>query len=80
MLCSDIRSRALLPDMIKFSYIPKHELHINGDHHSSSREASTLSMGSPSLPRLNTAGGDDEHVLVLDLAGNSRSKKQQSDG
>jgi len=80
MLCSDIQPRALLPDMIKFSYIPKNELYV--DSRSSFREASadfTLSSGSSNLPSLNTAGEDEEHVLVLDFADNSRGKKQQSD-
>lgn len=82
MLGSDIQSRALLPDMIKFSYIPKNELYIHGNSRSSFREASAdfaLSSGSSNLPRISATGGDDEHVLVLDFADNSRGRKQQSD-
>jgi DEAD/DEAH box helicase domain-containing protein len=82
MLVSDIRSRALLPDMIKFSYIPKTELCIHGDPHAGFREAPvdfSVSSGSSTVPRLNPTGEDDEHVLVLDFADNSRGKKQQSD-
>jgi DEAD/DEAH box helicase domain-containing protein len=69
--------------MIKFSYIPKNELCIHGDSHSNFGKASvdfTVSSGSSTLPPLNSTGGDDEHVLVLEFADKSRGKKQQSDG
>jgi DEAD/DEAH box helicase domain-containing protein len=70
-----------MPDMIKFSYIPKNELYIHGDSHPGQASVDfAVSRDSLTLPHSSRPGGDDEHVLVLDFADNSRGKKQQSDG
>ena len=77
------RCRALLPDMVKFSYIPKNELRIHGDSSTSIPEMSqnTSAYASPSVSSWTPLIGEDhEHVLVLEFAGPSRGKKKQSSG
>jgi DEAD/DEAH box helicase domain-containing protein len=69
-----LRIRALLPDLIKFAYIPRHELYVNGDAPRGSREKS------PDFSAIGPAGSFDdheEHVLVLEFVENSKGKRSK---
>ncbi|KAL4065341.1 P-loop containing nucleoside triphosphate hydrolase protein [Scleroderma citrinum] len=75
--------KALLPDLIKFAYIPHNELRIHAETSSqaqkngrNSPDFSLRSQGpsSSQLPGIE----EDEHVLVLEFAENSRGKKQRA--
>lgn len=70
-------ARALLPDTVKFAYIPKTELRI----HAESQERRDRS---PDYAQYSSQAGptadDDDHVLVLDLQENSRGKKNANTG
>ncbi|EMD38568.1 hypothetical protein CERSUDRAFT_82843 [Gelatoporia subvermispora B] len=75
--------KALLPDTVKFAYIPREELRIHGD----SQETSSRRERSPDFAAFATSGAsssklDDqaEHVLVLDFMENSRGKKSTNQG
>lgn len=79
--------RALLPELIKFSYIPQNELRIhsepqapraNGSRREPSPDFSVFSAASSS--KLNTSVDAGEHVLVLEFADNSRGTKSQQAG
>ncbi|KAI0736617.1 P-loop containing nucleoside triphosphate hydrolase protein [Fomitopsis betulina] len=69
--------KALLPDTVKFAYIPKTELRI----HAESQERRDRS---PDYAQYSSQAGptadDDDHVLVLDLQENSRGKKNANTG
>ncbi|KZS99153.1 P-loop containing nucleoside triphosphate hydrolase protein [Sistotremastrum niveocremeum HHB9708] len=57
--------KALLPDVIKFAYIPQNELRV---HESSQKRSKSPDYGSALTPRRELQGFDDnEHVLVLDF-------------
>ena len=66
--CDVFDGRALLPDLIKFAYIPKNEHFINESASSSKSvgEQDQLTRDNATSPRgyLN----DEEHVLVLDFS------------
>ncbi|KAF4604071.1 hypothetical protein EYR38_004493 [Pleurotus pulmonarius] len=63
--------KALLPDVIKFAYIPKAEHNIHGE-----------SRPDPFEPSSSTTRIEDDtgHVLILDFAENSKGKKNQNPG
>ncbi|RDB21503.1 ATP-dependent helicase hrq1 [Hypsizygus marmoreus] len=74
--------KALLPEVIKFSYIPQNELRIHGESLLSkgrrelSPDFSAFSVASSSQRK--SVDVDDEEVLVLEFFDNSRGKKSQS--
>ncbi|KAF7440973.1 hypothetical protein PC9H_001322 [Pleurotus ostreatus] len=63
--------KALLPDVIKFAYIPKVEHNIHGE-----------SRPDPFTPSSSTGHIEDDtdHVLILDFAENSKGRKSQNPG
>lgn len=74
------RSRALLPEVVKFAYTPRIELRI----HSDQRRGSVRREPSPDFSAFQTASAstsrvndidEDEHVLVLDFIDNAHGKK-----
>ena len=71
-----ISVRALLPDLIKFAYIPKNELLVTDGVNQRSK--------SPDFGKyLGTSSGGgavDEHVLILEFADNSKGKKSAAQG
>ncbi|OCH95579.1 P-loop containing nucleoside triphosphate hydrolase protein [Obba rivulosa] len=75
--------KALLPDTVKFGYIPREELRIHGD----SQDTSGRRKRSPDFEAFAGAGSsssivkdEDEHVLVLDFMENSRGKLSTNPG
>ncbi|KAL5490199.1 HRQ1 [Sanghuangporus weigelae] len=78
--------KALLPDLIRFAYIPRDQLMINADaQESSSRgkkdrerspDFSAFTIGSSSAGFSHSTPHEDEHVLVLDFAGAKGSAKK----
>lgn len=66
--------RALLPDLVKFAYTPAQELQIH-------EETSSGRKKSPDFSAFQNSGSssrkmdDDEHVLLLEFAENSKGKK-----
>ncbi|KAL0947334.1 hypothetical protein HGRIS_013453 [Hohenbuehelia grisea] len=64
--------KAILPEVIKFGYIPQDELRIHGESMDSKRrESPDFSMPSSSSMTLES----QEHVLILEFADNSKGKK-----
>ncbi|KAF4578591.1 hypothetical protein EYR36_000398 [Pleurotus pulmonarius] len=63
--------KALLPDVIKFAYIPKTEHNIHGESRPDPFEPSSST---------NRIEDDTDHVLILDFAENSKGKKSQNPG
>jgi DEAD/DEAH box helicase domain-containing protein len=75
--------RALLPDLIKFAYIPHNEFRINADPQGQSSSPPLKRSGSPDFSAFATSRSileEDEHVLILEFAENSRGKKSQHPG
>jgi len=78
------RDRALLPDLIKFSYIPQSEHRIHADaqlHKGKERFGSppyTVATRSSTSVQVASTLEEDEHVLVLEFAelGKPRSRKE----
>ncbi|GLB35145.1 putative DNA replication factor CDT1 like [Lyophyllum shimeji] len=75
--------KALLPDLIKFSYIPRNDIRINEESISASKglrerspDNSTSCAASTSRIRLEN---EEEHVLVLEFIDNTRGKKTRND-
>ncbi len=71
--------RALLPDLVKFSYIPKNDLKVNENDISSGKRRDkspdfTIPSSSGSL------ASEDEHILVLDLSDNLKGKRSRNAG
>ncbi|KAI5835646.1 P-loop containing nucleoside triphosphate hydrolase protein [Schizophyllum commune Tattone D] len=68
--------KALLPDLIKFAYIPKNELLVTDGVNQRSK--------SPDFGKylVTSSGGGavDEHVLILEFADNSKGKKSAAQG
>lgn len=73
---------ALLPDMIKFAYIPHTDLRINGDLSSSVQEKPSppFSITPTSSNAIISNTHEDEHVLILELVDNSKVKRSSSSG
>lgn len=77
--------RALLPDLIKFAYIPQSEHRIHADsrpHKGKERAPSPDYSGYMSATSSGNVGGaleDDEHVLVLDFAEMNKSRGPKQD-
>ncbi|KAG6833474.1 hypothetical protein H0H87_006046 [Tephrocybe sp. NHM501043] len=71
--------QAILPDLIKFSYIPRNELRITEDslkgHRERSPDYSTFGAASTSATKLEN---EDDHVLVLEFIDNAKGKKIKS--
>ncbi|PFH49106.1 hypothetical protein AMATHDRAFT_76387 [Amanita thiersii Skay4041] len=67
--------RALLPDLITFSYVPRHRSHINEPLSSRRDDFSEYSRYCSSV-----AQDEDEHVLVLTFAENLKGKKSANPG
>jgi DEAD/DEAH box helicase domain-containing protein len=59
--------RALLPDLIKFAYIPQHRLRIHGGR--DSPDFSAFAQSSLGIAE------KEEHVLILEFTDKSRGKK-----
>ncbi|KAH7919907.1 P-loop containing nucleoside triphosphate hydrolase protein [Leucogyrophana mollusca] len=76
--------KALLPELIKFAYIPPNELRIHAETVSQlaakkGRASPDFSMQPQSTPSGSQIGlENDEHVLILEFAENSRGKKEQA--
>jgi len=69
----------LLPDLIKFAYIPQNEHRIHGDSEASGKRGSSPYLPDFRLPEPSlSALEDEEHVLVLEFAEKSRGKKSKS--
>ncbi|EIW85377.1 DEAD H helicase [Coniophora puteana RWD-64-598 SS2] len=77
--------KALLPELIKFAYIARNELRIHGDNSSQARGgrkspdfsfSSQAGTSSSQLPGLE----EEEHVLLLEFAENSKGKKDAPQG
>ncbi|KAL1746966.1 P-loop containing nucleoside triphosphate hydrolase protein [Schizophyllum fasciatum] len=68
--------KALLPDLIKFAYIPKNELLVNDTTQQRGKSPDFSRYSS----RADDAGIVDEHVLILELADNSKGKKSAAQG
>lgn len=64
--------RALLPDLVKFSYVPKNELQVSGDK---DKDYELLSQS-----QLLSKGPEESYVLVLELADNLQLKKSKNTG
>ncbi|KAG9318135.1 DEAD H helicase [Chiua virens] len=71
--------KALLPDLVKFAYIPRNELRIHADTLSQQQRGGRRSPDF-SIPSSSQLPGieEEEHVLVLEFAQNSKGKKEQS--
>ncbi|KAL6309039.1 P-loop containing nucleoside triphosphate hydrolase protein [Sparassis latifolia] len=72
--------KALLPDVVKFAYIPQVELRIHGDSltragRAPSPDFSAFATAGASATRMASLKDEDEHVLVLDLVENAKGKK-----
>ncbi|KII88939.1 hypothetical protein PLICRDRAFT_175191 [Plicaturopsis crispa FD-325 SS-3] len=70
--------KALLPDLIKFAYIPANDLRVNDTSETTSSRSKEpdFSLAGPSHNSGNTE--KEEHVLVLDFAENSKGKAGQN--
>ncbi|KAF8556873.1 P-loop containing nucleoside triphosphate hydrolase protein [Imleria badia] len=71
--------KALLPDLIKFAYIPRDELRIHAETVSQQQRGGRRSPDF-SIPSSSQLPGmeEEEHVLILEFAENSRGKKEKS--
>ena len=79
-------TRVLLPDLIKFAYIPRDELRVNAEvqaHNfgsSGGRERSpdfsAFILRNPDDESVRGTSHEDEHVLVLDFIANKGSSKK----
>ncbi|TDL27249.1 DEAD/H helicase [Rickenella mellea] len=78
--------KALLPDLIKFAYIPHDQLRINAETQAQeasrnmksrdkSPDYSAFANSGSSQSTAPSTGTEDEHVLVLDFASNEKPKK-----
>lgn len=80
-----LMSRALLPEIVKFAYIPRADLQIHGETEESSKgreqspDYSAFSILHASGSGLNIAD-EEEHVLVLDFVDNVRGRKSSNMG
>ncbi|KAG6832721.1 hypothetical protein H0H92_012293 [Tricholoma furcatifolium] len=72
--------RTILPELIKFSYIPRNELRVTEESLKARRERSpdysAFSVASTSVSALDN---DHDHVLVLEFVDNARGKKAKGD-
>lgn len=70
--------RAILPDLIKFSYLPRNELRVTEDSLKRRREKSP-DYSESIAPSTSVAAleNEDDHVLVLEFVDNARGKKTQ---
>ncbi|KIJ60621.1 hypothetical protein HYDPIDRAFT_32044 [Hydnomerulius pinastri MD-312] len=74
--------KALLPDLVKFAYIPRNELRIHAETASqvqrSGRKSPDFSLNSQGSSSSQLPGmEEDEHVLVLEFAENVKGKEKQ---
>ncbi|KAF8078143.1 P-loop containing nucleoside triphosphate hydrolase protein, partial [Lyophyllum atratum] len=71
--------KALLPDQIKFSYIPRNDLRVNEQSLSASRGHRERSPDYSAFRNASTSkipiDDEEEHVLVLEFVDNARGKK-----
>ncbi|KAI9456100.1 hypothetical protein HD554DRAFT_2317614 [Boletus coccyginus] len=70
--------KALLPDLIKFAYIPRDELRIHAETLSQQQRGGRRSpdfsiLSSSQIPGVE----EEEHVLILEFAENSRGRKEK---
>ncbi|KDQ60612.1 hypothetical protein JAAARDRAFT_555490 [Jaapia argillacea MUCL 33604] len=81
--------KALLPDIVKFAYIPRNELRVHGDSRVQSEDRGGRRDRSPdygafmeSAPSSSRIGGptEDEHVLILEFVDNAKGKKSANAG
>lgn len=81
-----ILSRAILPEIVKFAYIPRADLQIHGDSQAKSKKRSRSPDYSAFDSSLGTSASgsritdDEEHVLVLDFVDNARGTKPSNMG
>ncbi|KAG6909832.1 hypothetical protein DXG01_015105 [Tephrocybe rancida] len=71
--------QAILPDLIKFSYIPQNELRVTEDSLKGRRENSPgySSFGAASTSAV-TLDNQEDHILVLEFVDNARGKKTKN--
>ncbi|KAH9951273.1 DEAD/H helicase [Amylocystis lapponica] len=81
--------KALLPDIVRFAYIPRIDLRIHGQSQDSSKRSkarenspdyAAFSTARSSSSKVEDVPDEDEHVLILDLAENSKGKKSSNPG
>ena len=83
---TNIYTRALLPDLIRFAYIPRDELRINAEtenpslkdkkDRARSPDFSAFTIGGSSAGFSHSTPHEEEHVLVLDFAAAKGSAKK----
>ncbi|KAH7889934.1 DEAD H helicase [Phlebopus sp. FC_14] len=69
--------KALIPDLIKFAYIPCNELRIQPSQTQHGRKSPDFSLSSQARSSQLPGMDEDEHVLVLEFAENSKGKKDR---
>ncbi|KAI0811238.1 P-loop containing nucleoside triphosphate hydrolase protein [Irpex lacteus] len=67
--------KALLPNLVRFAYIPRLELQVHESENARGREKSPDFAAHTSASQSIIARDENEHVLVLDFEDNSRGKK-----
>lgn len=81
-----IGGRALLPDLVKFAYIPQNQLRIHGDSStvrdadSKRRRGESPDFSAFASGMKGTSTEDEDEVLILEFAENSRGKKNANLG
>ena len=74
---TDRSIRALVPDMIRFAYVPRSEIQANENRIATSGKSSDeVDFSLPSTSKLE----DDEHVLVLEFTDNIKGIKSSNVG
>lgn len=74
--------RTLLPDLIKFAYIPQNDLRVNADPQIPESNRQRDRSPDFTIPDATTTTGlnivePEEHVLILEFAENSKGKKTE---
>ncbi|KAH6918791.1 DEAD/H helicase [Coprinopsis sp. MPI-PUGE-AT-0042] len=67
--------KALLPDLMRFSYIPKNDLQLHGD-----KEKDFELRAHPQAGPSSATQGEQGHILILDMVDNLKGKKSKNTG
>ncbi|KAH0584083.1 hypothetical protein H2248_009656 [Termitomyces sp. 'cryptogamus'] len=68
--------KAILPDLIKFAYIPRNELRVTEDSLKGRRENSPdCSVSGAASTSVAALENEDDHILILEFVDNARGKK-----
>ncbi|KAG5342219.1 hypothetical protein C0989_004531 [Termitomyces sp. Mn162] len=68
--------QAILPDLIKFAYIPRNELRVTEDSLKGRRENSPdCSVSGAASTSVAALENEDDHILILEFVDNARGKK-----